>query len=76
MTKQTATYIMWILLIFTLISLSCFGFGIYVLADYIPGWISGIFATTKGNKEDAVRRPLSVSKIVCPAEPRFFKLYL
>ena len=44
MTKQTATYIMWILLIFTLISLSCFGFGIYVIADYIPGWISGIIA--------------------------------
>ena len=35
---------MWVLLIFTLISLSCFAFAIYVIADYIPGWISGIFA--------------------------------
>lgn len=44
MTKQTANTIMWVLLIFTLISLSCFGFAIYVIADYIPGWISGIFS--------------------------------
>ena len=44
MTRKTANTIMWVLLIFTIISLSCFSYGIYVIADYIPLWFSDILS--------------------------------